>query len=92
MFDRNDPPGLGAHLAREDRWSVCYDAAGEEVNLSPEFFNKKYGTEISDKDWKIMVEELVLREDALDGLAIERAEHLFDGGNGAGEDDWREDR
>lgn len=89
---RNDPPGLGAYLANEDRWNVCYEAAGNEVELSPALFNKKYGTEISDKDWLTMIGEMVLHGATLDGLALERAEQLFDNGNGEGEDNPREDR
>jgi len=88
-FDRNDPPGLGAHLDNEARWGLLYDAASEEINLSPEMFNKKYGCSISDADWEEMIDNLVLKDAVLDGLAIERAEELFDHGN---EDDWREDR
>lgn len=89
---RNDPPGLGAYLDREDRWTVCYEAAGREVELSPDLFNKKYGTSISDKDWLIMNEEMVFYVATLDGLALERAEQLMESVNGAGEDDPREDR
>lgn len=89
---RNDPPGLGAYLSNQDRWGVCYDAANGEIEVSPVLFNKKYGTSISEKDWLVLVDEDAITVAVMDGLALERAEQLFDNGNGAGEDDPRGDR
>lgn len=87
---RNDPPGLGAYLAREDKWSVCYDAANSEIRFSPYLFNKHYGVDISDKDWKELIDNEVFKDATLDGIAIERAEALERAGDN--EDDQREDR
>ncbi len=87
---RNDPPGLGAYLAREDRWTVCYDAANEEIRLSPHLFNKAFNVNISDKDWGELIDNGVFKDATLDGIAIERAEALERAGDN--EDGPREDR
>jgi len=92
MFDRNDPPGLGAHLSNEDRWGVCHDAAEAEIERDPHLFNKKYGTDIGGKDWQRLLSEEVFKDIVFKDLQYERAEELFALGNGAGEDDPREER